>query len=221
MNFSTHKFFPDRLFAALLLALTVLAMALPQAAAKPLRLMAYGDSLIHGYGLGPGETFPDQLQDALDEAGYDVTVINAGNSGETTAGGRARLDWSLAESPDAVLLLLGANDMLRGIDPAEAKANLSAIIEALQARDIEILLAGMRAQPGLGADYVDAFNALYPALAETYQVPLYPFFLEGVAAVPPLNQSDGLHPNADGVARIVEAILPSVTGLLDQLREAP
>lgn len=220
---STRIIFLDRLFLALLLALTVLATSpvtgSSEAWAQPLRLMAYGDSLIHGYGLGAGDTFPDQLQAALDEAGYDVVVINAGNSGETTAGGRARLDWSLVENPDAVLLLLGANDMLRGLDPDEAKANLSAIIETLQARNIRVLLAGMRAHPGLGAAYVGKFDSLYPALAETYQVPLYPFFLEGVAAVPSLNQSDGMHPNPEGVARIVARILPSVTNLLDQLEK--
>jgi acyl-CoA thioesterase-1 len=188
------------------------------AAAEPLRVMAFGDSLIHGYGLPPGEAFPVQLEAALREQGYDVTVINAGNSGETTAGGLLRLAWTLEEDPDIVVLCLGANDMLRGLDPAKAEANLAKILEELERRDIRVLLAGMRAHRGLGQDYVQAFDAIYPELAERYGVTLYPFFLEGVAARPDLNQGDGIHPNAEGVALIVQQMLPSLLPLLEKER---
>ena len=180
--------------------------------------MAYGDSLVHGYGLPPGDAFPVQLEGALRGAGYDITVINAGNSGETTAGGVQRLAWTLAEEPDIVVLCLGANDMLRGLDPAKAEANLAKILEELQSRGIRVLLAGMRAHRGLGGDYVAAFDAIYPDLAARYGVELYPFFLEGVAARPALNQGDGIHPNREGVALIVERMLPYLLPLIEKER---
>ncbi len=185
------------------------------AAAAPARLMAYGDSLTHGYGLPAGETFPEQLEAALRDAGLDVTVINAGNSGETSAGGRARLDWALADAPDAVILELGANDGLRGLDPAATYDNLDAMLTRLTSEGLPVLLAGMLAPPNLGREYGEDFNALYPRLAEKHGVPLYPFFLDGVALVPELNQADGIHPNAAGVAVIVKRIAPHVIRLLE------
>jgi len=142
-------------------------------------------------------------------------VINAGNSGETTAGGLARLDWALADAPDAVLLELGANDGLRGLDPAATYDNLDAILQRLGEEDLPVLLAGMLAPPNLGREYTEAFNAVYPKLAKKHDVPLYPFFLDGVAMVPELNQADGIHPNAKGVAEIVERITPHVVRLLE------
>jgi acyl-CoA thioesterase I len=182
---------------------------------KPLRLLALGDSLTAGWGLNAQEGFVPQLQSALRAAGYGVEVINAGVSGDTTAGGAARLEWALADRPDAALVALGANDMLRGLSPAAAKANLDAILTGLKAAGVPALLAGMKASPGLGADYVRRFDALYGELAERHNIPLYPFFLEGVAADPTLNQGDGIHPNAAGVRRIVAGIAPAVARLLD------
>ncbi|MBY6264727.1 arylesterase [Azospirillum sp. 412522] len=186
-------------------------------AAQPVKLLALGDSLTAGYGLPEPQGFTRQLEKALAAKGYSVTVVNAGVSGDTTAGGRARLDWALADKPDAAIVELGANDMLRGLDPGQARANLDAILKTLKERRIPTLLAGMFASPSLGKPYTDQFNAIYPDLAKTYDVPLYPFFLDGVALQQALIQPDGLHPNAQGVAVIVERILPSVTALLDGL----
>ncbi|PWC34399.1 arylesterase [Azospirillum sp. TSO35-2] len=186
-------------------------------AAAPVKLLALGDSLTAGYGLPEPQGFTSQLQKALTAKGYAVTVVNAGVSGDTTAGGRARLDWALADKPDAAIVELGANDMLRGLDPGQARANLDAILKSLQERKVPTLLAGMLASPSLGKPYTDAFNAIYPDLAGRYGVPLYPFFLDGVALDRALIQPDGLHPNAQGVAVIVERILPAVTKLLDSL----
>jgi len=200
---------------ALPLALVAACMAALPTAAEPLRLMVFGDSLTHGYGLPAGETFPEQLEAALRADGLDVMVINAGNSGDTTAGGRARLDWALADAPDAVILELGANDGLRGLDPAATYDNLDAILAKLAEDDLPVLLAGMLAPPNLGREYTDAFNAVYPRLAKEHEVPLYPFFLDGVAMEPALNQADGIHPNAEGVAAIVQRIKPHVTRLLE------
>ncbi len=200
------------------LGLALMAVALPAgaaAAAEPVRLMAFGTSLTHGYGLPAGETFPEQLEAALQARGLDVTVINAGNSGDTTAGGLARLDWALADEPDAVILELGANDGLRGLDPAATYDNLDAIMAKLTAEDLPVLIAGMLAPPNLGREYGEAFNQVYPRLAKKYDVPLYPFFLDGVAIEPSLNQADGIHPNADGVAEIVARITPHVVRLLE------
>ena len=204
--------------ASLMIFAVALAYAMP-AQADQMRILALGDSLTAGYGLPQGDGFTDQLQAALQEAGYDAVVLNAGVSGDTTAGGLARLDWALADAPDLVIVELGANDALRGIDPVSSRANLSAILAELQARDLPTLLAGMLAPRNLGADYVSAFDGMYGDLAEEYDVPLYPFFLEGVAAEPELNQPDGIHPNASGVAIIVDGILPDVTAMLDALVE--
>ena len=208
----------DLLLAGLgltLIGLTLIGAARP-AAAAPLKLLAYGDSLIHGYGLGPAEVFPVQLEQALRAAGHEVTVINGGNSGDTSAAGLARVDWTLAERPDAALLLLGANDFLRGLDPKETEANLRALLQRFQAEGLPVLLAGMLAPRNLGADYAAEFDAIYPALAAEFDALLYPFFLDGVALDPALNQPDGIHPNAAGVAVVVGRILPTVEMLLDR-----
>ena len=208
----------SRLPAALL---ALLLAGLPAAAAEPIQLMAFGDSLTAGYGLPADQTFPVQLESALRERGYDVVVTNAGVSGDTTAGGLARLDWALSDEPDLVLLELGANDGLRGVDPNETRRNLAAILERLTDRGMPTLLAGMYAPPNLGRDYGAVFDAVYPELAETYGVPLYPFFLDGVAAEVALNQADGIHPNAEGVAIIVDRMLPMVIALIESAGFAP
>lgn len=182
-----------------------------------LSILALGDSLSAGYNLSHDAAFPVQLEEALREKGYDVTVINAGVSGDTTAGGLSRLDWTLGDDvPDVTILELGANDALRGLPPAQVEANLAAIIEGLQARGSRVLLAGMLAPPNMGADYAEAFNAIYPALADRYDTALYPFFLDGVAGQTALLQSDAMHPTADGVAEIVRRILPKVEKLLNE-----
>jgi acyl-CoA thioesterase-1 len=180
------------------------------AAAQPLKILALGDSLMAGYGLPPGQGFAPQLERALKEHGVQAQVIDAGVSGDTTAGGLARLDWALADAPDLVILELGANDMLRGVDPAETRANLDAILAKLRQAGPKVLLAGMRAAPNLGPSYAGAFEKAYVDLAAKYAVPLYPFFLEGVATEAGLNLPDGLHPNAAGVQEIVRRILPHV-----------
>lgn len=185
-----------------------------------LRLLVFGDSLVQGYGLPEGEAFPAQLEAALQAQGQSVAVINGGVSGDTSAMGRARLDWALSEGADAVILELGSNDALRGLSPQETEANLEAMIEKLKARGIPTLIAGMKAPRNLGSEYVEAFDGLYPRLAQKHGLALYPFFLEGVALDPALNQADGMHPNGDGVLTIVEEILPSVISLLETARRS-
>ena len=199
------------------------AAALAQQAATPpdagetLQIVAFGDSLSAGYGVGPGESFPEQLQAALRDAGHDVSVANAGVSGDTTSGGLARLEWSVPQEADLVIVELGANDALRGISPEITERNLDQILAKLQARDQTALLAGMMAPPNMGADYAAEFDGIYQRLADKYDVAFYPFFLDGVAAEPALNQDDGMHPNPEGVAIIVERILPAVTKALDAI----
>lgn len=180
----------------------------------PVRIVAFGDSLTAGYLLKPAEAFPVQLAAALKAKGRAVDMQNAGVSGDTTAAGLERLDWSIAEGTDAVILELGANDALRGLAPAEAKANLEKIVQRLRARKIEVLLAGMSAPKNWGGDYADEFNAIYRDLADKYGLVLYPFFLAGVALHPELNLPDGLHPTGKGIGIIVERILPSVDTLI-------
>lgn len=191
------------------------------AAAEPVRLMILGDSLTAGYGLPQGDAFVARLQAALRAEGYAVEVIDAGVSGDTTAGGLARLPWLLggaAETlPDAVMVELGGNDGLRGLDTGAMYANLDAILTLLADRDIPVLLTGMKAPPNLGAEYGRAFEAVFHRLADKHDVALYPFFLEGVALVPALNQPDGIHPNAAGVDQIVRRILPATKAFLDGL----
>jgi len=182
-----------------------------------LRLLVLGDSLTAGYGLQPADSFPAQLEEALHDAGYDVRVINAGVSGDTTAGGLSRLAWALSDQPHIVLLELGGNDALRGLPPAETYANLDAILARLENHAISVILAGMQAPRNLGEDYTTAFDAIYPRLASKYALPFYPFFLEGVALDPALNQADGIHPNAAGVREIVRRILPLLKAELDKI----
>ena len=203
-------------FVARLAALAgalLLAATLP-AAAKPVAIVAFGDSLTAGYGVLPGESFPEQLEAALKAKGYDVTVANAGVSGDTATDGLARLEWSVPAEANIVIVELGANDALRGIDPALTKKALSEILAKLSARGQTVLLAGMLAPRNLGNGYAKAFDAIYPALATEYGVTLYPFFLAGVATDPSLNQDDGMHPNKAGVARIVSGMLPEVEKLV-------
>jgi acyl-CoA thioesterase I len=183
-------------------------------AAQPIKILALGTSLTQGYGLPPGTEFTVQLQAALKQAGVDAVVINAGVSGDTSAGGLARLDWSLADHPDEAILELGSNDMLRGIAPAETEKNLRAILVKLKAAHVKVLLTGMHAQRNLGAEYVSQFDAIYPRLARDYNVLFYPFILDGVALNPELNQADGMHPNPAGVKVIVARILPFVKKLV-------
>lgn len=186
--------------------------------AEPIRLLALGDSLTAGYGLPGGEGFVPRLQAALAARNRSVRIIDAGVSGDTTAGGLARLDWALADRPQAALVELGGNDGLRGLPPPASKANLAGILDKLAARNIPVLLAGMLAPPNLGADYGREFAGMFHALArEKPDILLYPFFLEGVAGDPALNQPDGIHPNASGVQIIVARILPSVEALLDRV----
>ena len=197
-----------------LLAVCLLLWA-GSAAAAPARIVALGDSLTAGYVLPENESFTVRLEKKLREMGHEVTVHNAGVSGDTTAGGLARLDWALGGEVDLVLVELGANDGLRGIDPAETRRNLDAILTELETRNLPVLLTGMLAPPNLGTEYGNEFNALYPELAEKYGVPLYPFFLDGVAVDPALSQADGMHPNAAGVDVIVERLAPHVVRALN------
>ncbi|MGE7415687.1 arylesterase [Methylobacterium tarhaniae] len=188
---------------------------------RPLNLVAFGDSLMAGYGLPAAAAFPVQLEAALKARGHAVTVANAGVSGDTATGGLDRVDWSVPDGTDGVILELGANDMLRGTDPAVTEKALDAIVAKLKARGIPVLLAGMRAAPNLGPDYGRRFDAIYPRLAERYGLILYPFFLDGIAGDRSLNLPDGLHPTQAGVARVVAGILPSVEDFLKRLRKGP
>jgi acyl-CoA thioesterase I len=187
----------------------------PRAQATRPRLLVLGDSLSAGYGIGQAQAFPARLQAALTTAGIDAEVINAGVSGDTSAGGLARLDWAIGDRPPShAIVALGANDGLRGLPPAQMQSNLDQILQRLRARGTRILLAGMLAPPNLGREYADAFAEVFRTLAAKHAVALYPFFLEGVAAVPQLNQQDGIHPNPAGVEVLVERILPRVRELL-------
>lgn len=177
-------------------------------------IVALGDSLVAGLGLQQEEAFPARLEAALRARGKDVSIVNAGVSGDTTAGGLGRLDWSVPDGTDGVILELGANDMLRGIDPAQTRKNLDAILSRLKERDIPVLVAGMRASPNLGSDYAMEFDAIFADLAQKYGAALYPFFLDGVAAQAGLNQDDGMHPNSAGVDAIVARFLPAMEDFL-------
>lgn len=200
------------------LAAFVSLLILPEAAmARTLKLVALGDSLTAGYGLAPGEGFPSVLERALKAKGHDVTVANAGVSGDTAAAGAARVDWSVPEGTDGVILELGANDALRGLDPASTRASLEKILDRLKARRIPVLIAGMYAPRNLGAAYYERFDAIFPALAKKYGQPLYPFFLDGVVGQARLNLPDGIHPTAEGVRIIVDKITPSVEDFLRRI----
>jgi len=211
MTFRTTRF-----VSLALLLLVLCGWSATAASARTSKILAFGDSLTAGFGLPPEQSFPAQLEKRLRAAGFDVQVINGGQSGDTTAGGLARLDWSLADNPDLVILELGANDMLRGIPPATVRANLDKLIEKIKASGAKLLLAGMQASPNWGKKYEEEFNPIYLELARLHGVALYPFFLGGVVMKPELNQPDGLHPNARGVALIVEGIAPRVAELLGE-----
>ena len=189
----------------------------PAFAEQPPVLLVLGDSLVAGHGLPQGKAFPDVLDQMLKQVGVNVRMINAGVSGDTTAGGLARLDWSLADNPNAVIIVLGGNDLLRGLDPATSYSNLDKIIDRFKASNVGVLLAGMQAPRNLGADYADEFDAIYQNLAQRHKVLLYPFFLDGVALQTTMNQPDGMHPNKDGVKHIAAHILPVVRSLLNKI----
>lgn len=197
------------------LAGTLAASHSAASAAGP-TILLYGDSLLAGLGLSAEDSFMGQMQAALASNGIDATLVNGSVSGDTTADGLARLDWTLGEAPDAVILGLGANDMLQGLDVAEARANLETIMDRIDTLDLPVLLMGMKASRGLGADYVNQFDKMYPDLAREHEALLYPFFLEGVVMDPALNQADRMHPNEKGVAAIVAGVLPLVEQLVQQ-----
>jgi acyl-CoA thioesterase I len=210
----------------LILALTMAGPAFAQDSAAreakpvntPVKMVVLGDSLSAGLGLPASSAFPTRLQKALNDKGIAVEMVNAGVSGDTSSGGRDRLDWSVGEGTEAVIVELGANDALRGVDPAVTRSALSEILGRLKARGVAVLLCGMLAPPNYGHDYADRFNVIYPELAKAFDVPLYPFFLNGVAADAKLNQADGIHPTAEGVDTIVHNILPSVEALLGTIK---
>ena len=208
------------LAAVLLMALVWAGAADGPAADRPVKIVVLGDSLSAGYGLPADAAFPAKLAKALTAKGIAVEVANAGVSGDTASGGLERLDWSVPEGTDAVIVELGANDALRGIDPKVTKAALEGILTKLRDRHVSVLLAGMQAPRNMGPDYVRSFDAIYPALASAYPVVFYPFFLDGVATDPKLNQGDGLHPNAAGVDVIVARILPRVEELIARVHRA-
>ena len=204
----------------LLIVMCTLLCSMTIAAAEPVRIVALGDSLMAGYRLDAKYAFSVQLQIALRDKGHDVIVSNAGVSGDTAAGGLARLDWSVPEGTHAVILELGANDALRGHDPVKTYEALTKIVAKLKDRGIAVLIAGMRAPRNLGKDYVETFDRIYPYLAEHHNVLFYPFFLDGVAGVPDLNQGDGIHPTPEGIAEIVRRMIPSVESLIGLVRPA-
>jgi acyl-CoA thioesterase I len=189
--------------------------------AQPIKMVVLGDSLSAGHGLSGSDAFPAKLQKALKVKGIEVDMINAGVSGDTASGGRDRLDWSVPEGTRAVIVELGANDALRGTDPAVTRAALTDIVTRLKGRGIGVLLCGMLAPPNYGREYADRFNAIYPDLAKSSGVALYPFFLEGVAADATLNQADGMHPTPEGVDVIVKNILPTVEAFLGAISRQP
>ena len=205
-----------RLFNVVCLSAAFLCGSLMMASspAEAAKLLALGDSLTAGFGLPPEQGFTAKLQVALKAKGSDVEVINGGISGDTTAGGLARLEWSLADHPDFALVELGANDGLRGTDPKETESNLDQILARLKSAHVKVLLCGMRALHNWGPEYGEKFDGIYPVLARKYDVPLYPFFLDGVVLDPKLNQADMLHPNAAGVDVIVGRLLPQVEKLI-------
>jgi len=183
-------------------------------------ILAMGDSLMAGYNLPPGTSFPAQLEKWLNDQGVEVTVLNSGVSGDTTSGALSRLEWALASVPggvpDLLILEFGANDMLRGIDPAVTRENMDAILEILSGKNIPVLVMGMQAAPNMGPDYEREFNAIFPELAEKYGADLYPFYLEGVAAIPELNLEDGIHPNEEGIGIMVATAGPVILEMIGE-----
>lgn len=205
--------------AVLMLALMTVVDPARAGPTKPIKLVVLGDSLSAGLGLPAQDAFPAKLQKALQAKGIAVDMTNAGVSGDTSSGGRDRLDWSVPEGTEGVIVELGANDAMRGIDPDLTRAALTDIVRRLKARKIAVMLCGMLAPPNFGADYGARFNSIYPDLAKQFDVPLYPFFLEGVAADAKLNQADGIHPTAAGVDIIVNDMLPTVEAFLRTIGE--
>jgi acyl-CoA thioesterase-1 len=214
LNSSAAKVFNRTLFLALIVGV-YFVVGVGAANANEKVVLALGDSLTAGFGLTTSSGFVAQLETRLILSGVNARVIDGGVSGDTSAGGLARLDWLFVDTPDLVIVELGANDGLRGLDPTATMANLEAIVLRVKERGAKVLLSGMRAPPNMGEEYAREFNSIYEALARKYKIVLFPFFLEGVAAQPHLNQIDGIHPNADGVKLIVEKILPFVTALLE------
>lgn len=203
------------------LSLILTSVALPNTADPTIRIAALGDSLTAGYGLAASDGFAPRLEMALREQGYQVVVENAGVSGDTSAGGLRRLELVLSRDPDLVIVELGANDALRGLNPELTEKNLGSIIKTLKDRDVKVVLAGMRAPPNMGSDYVTRFDSIYPRLARQHNVTLYPFFLDGVALKPQLNQADGIHPTAEGISRIVEKIRPTIEEMIQTVLLKP
>lgn len=203
-----------------LLSITaVLFLLIAPAGAKTINIVAFGDSLMAGYQLPVDEAYPIKLAQALQAKGYDITMSNASVSGDTTSGGLSRLDWSIPDGTDAVILGLGANDALRGLPASITQENIDKMVARLKERNIGVILMGMLAPPNMGSDYEAAFNPIYPKIAKKYQVKRYPFFLDGVAGIAALNIEDGIHPNPEGIALLVEKTLPSVEELLQSITE--
>jgi acyl-CoA thioesterase-1 len=205
----------NSLLALLVLSLVSAPISQARAQTAPVKIVVLGDSLAAGLGVKPEQSFPARLEAALKAQGRNVVIVNQGVSGDTTAGGVDRLDWLLGDKPDIVLVELGANDALRGLDPALTERNLAIMIEKLKGAGVTVWLAGMMAPRNFGADYVTQFDALYKRVADKYQVPLYPFILDGVAQDPALNQPDGLHPNVQGAQIIADRLLPFAIRNLD------
>ncbi len=203
-------------FIVIMLAMVFAAAGTP-AAARTLQLVGFGDSLMAGYQLPPNDAYPARLEAALKAQGVDIAITNAGVSGDTTSAGLARVDWSVPDGTDGVILELGANDALRGIPPEQTEKNLDAIISRLKERGIAVLLAGMLAPPNMGGDYAAKFDPIYKRLAEKHGVPLYPLFIDGVVTQAKLQLEDGMHPNADGVGVMVERSLPVVKAFVDMI----
>ncbi|WP_162653286.1 arylesterase [Lentilitoribacter sp. Alg239-R112] len=210
--------FKDKFTILYNLLVILLFTSLP-AKAEPINIVAFGDSLMAGYQLPQGEAYPLKLADALTAKGYDIIMSNASVSGDTTSGGLSRLDWSIPDGTDAVILGLGANDALRGLPADITRKNIDKMIARLKERNIDVILMGMLAPPNMGSDYEAAFNPIYPEIAEKYQVNRYPFFLDGVAGVEALNIEDGIHPNPEGIALLVERTLPSVEDFLRSITD--
>lgn len=186
--------------------------------AQDLSIVAFGDSLMAGYELSAGDAYPAKLEAALERQGIAVTITNGAVSGDTSADGLSRLDWTIPDGTDAVLLELGANDALRGLSPADTRRNLDAMIARLKERKIAVMLFGMLAPPNMGTDFSTAFNAIYPDLAKAHDVPLYPFFLDAIVTESSLKLADGMHPNPKGVDRMVEQTLPAVKTFISTLK---
>jgi acyl-CoA thioesterase I len=207
------------LMVAIMTVRPAVSQPAPAGEAKSIKMVVLGDSLSAGLGLPGQAAFPARLQKALNDKGLDVEISNAGVSGDTASGGRDRLDWSVPEGTEGVIVELGANDALRGIDPEITRDALTDIVTRLKARGVAVMLCGMLAPPNYGSDYASKFNAIYPDLAKSFDVPLYPFFLDGVAADAGLNQADGIHPTAQGVDIIVNKILPMVQAFVGTIGE--